>query len=396
MKRNSLNINSQHKFKINARVISTKLKINNGILSSNYILYVIKVNTPYKSWYIQKRYSDFENLNNSIPKDYEIDKLIPPKRLFKNSDSTIQERKKKFNNYLYFLLNNLDVLKNKELIKFFKIDEEIIDLYLINSSMISNEYALKQNNFLCQSFKKNNLSNSLKLNEDNYFILFEDFHTSSEELKDKTQIGKLVIEEFLKNLDLKIENMDKIVKTFLSYMRYNNKWKKLYKEEIKELFIGANIKNNSNDDTIINYSNQETQNSTLNSDSSFIIDNYESMNPSYVRGLFFHIGNYYKNYLGSVSCLNLLYDLLNIEKNPDAENYIKIFKNCKIQYFELMKLIELSKIKNYSNEKICFDIIRIYFNIINDDLEYINIKYGIDKQFIYRFENWIKNQFLNN
>jgi hypothetical protein len=396
MKRNSLNINSQHKFKINARVISTKLKINNGILSSNYILYVIKVNTPYKSWYIQKRYSDFENLNNSIPKDYEIDKLIPPKRLFKNSDSTIQERKKKFNNYLYFLLNNLDVLKNKELIKFFKIEEEIIDLYLINSSMISNEYALKQNNFLCQSFKKNNLSNSLKLNEDNYFILFEDFHTSSEELKDKTQIGKLVIEEFLKNLDLKIENMDKIVKTFLSYMRYNNKWKKLYKEEIKELFIGANIKNNSNDDTIINYSNQETQNSTLNSDSSFIIDNYESMNPSYVRGLFFHIGNYYKNYLGSVSCLNLLYDLLNIEKNPDAENYIKIFKNCKIQYFELMKLIELSKIKNYSNEKICFDIIRIYFNIINDDLEYINIKYGIDKQFIYRFENWIKNQFLNN
>jgi hypothetical protein len=396
MKRNSLNINSQHKFKINARVMSTKLKINNGILSSNYILYVIKVNTPYKSWYIQKRYSDFENLNNSIPKDYEIDKLIPPKRLFKNSDSTIQERKKKFNNYLYFLLNNLDVLKNKELIKFFKIDEEIIDLYLINSSMISNEYALKQNNFLCQSFKKNNLSNSLKLNEDNYFILFEDFHTSSEELKDKTQIGKLVIEEFLKNLDLKIENMDKIVKTFLSYMRYNNKWKKLYKEEIKELFIGANIKNNSNDDTIINYSNQETQKSTLNSDSSFIIDNYESMNPSYVRGLFFHIGNYYKNYLGSVSCLNLLYDLLNIEKNPDAENYIKIFKNCKIQYFELMKLIELSKIKNYSNEKICFDIIRIYFNIINDDLEYINIKYGIDKQFIYRFENWIKNQFLNN
>ncbi len=109
MKRNSLNINSQHKFKINARVISTKLKINNGILSSNYILYVIKVNTPYKSWYIQKRYSDFENLNNSIPKYYEIDKLIPPKRLFKTSDSTIQERKKKFNNYLYYLLNNFDV-----------------------------------------------------------------------------------------------------------------------------------------------------------------------------------------------------------------------------------------------------------------------------------------------
>ena len=375
--------------------MSTKLKINNGILSSNYIQYVIKVNTPYKSWYIQKRYSDFENLNNSIPKDYEIDKLIPPKRLFKNSDSTIQERKKKFNNYLYFLLNNLDVLKNKELIKFFKIEEEIIDLYLINSSMISNEYALKQNNFLCQSFKKNNLSNSLKLNEDNYFILFEDFHTSSEELKDKTQIGKLVIEEFLKNLDLKIENMDKIVKTFLSYMRYNNKWKKLYKEEIIELFIGANIKKNSIDDNIINYSNQETQNSSLNSNSSFIIDNNE-MNPSYVKGLFFHIGNYINNYLGSISCLNLLYDLLNIEKNPDAEYYIKIFRNCKIEYFELMYLNELSKIKNYSNEKICFNIIQIYFNIINDDIECIYKNYGIDKQFIYRFENWNKNQFVNN
>ena len=395
MKRNSLNINSQHKFKINAKVISTKLKINNGILSSNYILYIIKVNTPYKTWSIQKRYSDFENLNNSIPKYYEIDKLIPPKRLFKTSDSTIQERKKKFNNYLYYLLNNFDVLKNKELIKFFKIDEEIIDLYLKNSSMISNEYALKQNNFLSQSFKKNNLSSSFKFNEDNYFILFEDFHASSEELKDKTQIGKLVIEEFLKNLETKIENMEQIVKTFLSYMRYNNKWKKLYKEEIIELFIGANIKKNSIDDNIINYSNQETQNSSLNSNSLFIIDNNE-MNPSYVKGLFFHIGNYINNYLGSISCLNLLYDLLNIEKNPDAEYYIKIFRNCKIEYFELMYLNELSKIKNYSNEKICFNIIQIYFNIINDDIECIYNKYGIDKQFIYRFENWNINQFLNN
>ena len=395
MKKKSLNINSQHKFKINAKVISTKLKINYGILSSNYIHYVIKVNTPYKTWYIQKRYSDFENLNYIISNYYEIDKLFPPKRFFKNSDSTIEERKKKFNNYLYFLLNNFDILKNKELIKFFKIDEEIIDLYLKNSSMISNEYALKQNNYLSLSYQKNNSSNSLKWNNDNYFILFEDFHKSSEELKDKTQIGKLVIEEFLKNLETKIENMEQIVKTFLSYMRYNNKWKKLYKEEIIELFIGANIKKNSIDDNIINYSNQETQNSSLNSNSLFIIDNNE-MNPSYVKGLFFHIGNYINNYLGSISCLNLLYDLLNIEKNPDAEYYIKIFRNCKIEYFELMYLNELSKIKNYSNEKICFDIIRIYFNIINDDIECIYKNYGIDKQFIYRFENWNKNQFLNN
>ena len=395
MKRNSLNINSQHKFKINAKVISTKLKINYGILSSNYIHYVIKVNTPYKTWYIQKRYSDFENLNYIISNYYEIDKLFPPKRFFKNSDSTIEERKKKFNNYLYFLLNNFDILKNKELIKFFKIDEEIIDLYLKNSSMISNEYALKQNNYLSLSYQKNNSSNSLKWNNDNYFILFEDFHKSSEELKDKTQIGKLVIEEFLKNLETKIENMEQIVKTFLSYMRYNNKWKKLNKEEIIELFIGANIKKNSIDDNIINYSNQETQNSSLNSNSLFIIDNNE-MNPSYVKGLFFHIGNYINNYLGSISCLNLLYDLLNIEKNPDAEYYIKIFRNCKIEYFELMYLNELSKIKNYSNEKICFNIIQIYFNIINDDIECIYKNYGIDKQFIYRFENWNKNQFLNN
>ena len=395
MKKKSLNINFQHKFKINAKVMSTKLKINNGILSSNYIQYVIKVNTPYKSWYIQKRYSDFENLNYIISEYYGIDKLFPPKRFFKNSDSTIEERKKKFNNYLNFLLNNFDILKNKELIKFFKIDEEIIDLYLKNSSMISNEYALKQNNYLSLSYQKNNSSNSLKWNNDNYFILFEDFHKSSEELKDKTQIGKLVIEEFLKNLETKIENMEQIVKTFLSYMRYNNKWKKLYKEEIIELFIGANIKKNSIDDNIINYSNQETQNSSLNSNSLFIIDNNE-MNPSYVKGLFFHIGNYINNYLGSISCLNLLYDLLNIEKNPDAEYYIKIFRNCKIEYFELMYLNELSKIKNYSNEKICFNIIQIYFNIINDDIECIYKNYGIDKQFIYRFENWNKNQFLNN
>ena len=391
MKTISLERNCQNKLKIDAKIVSTKLKINNGILSSNYILYIIKVITPYNKWYIQKRYSDFEKLNNSLTKYFDLNKLFPPKRFFKNSELIIQERTKKFNEYLYFLLKYYDILKNQELIEFFKIKKEIIDLYIKNSSMILNEYGREKNNFLSKSFSSFNI-NSLQLNNDNYFILFEDFKISSEEIKDKTQITKYVIEEFLRNLDSQIENMGEIVKTFLAYLRYNNKWKKLLKEEIIKLFVGGNL-NNYDDkdyDLTINYSSEETQNSTFIS----FIENKSLINPIYVNGLFFHIGNFKQNYLGSISCLNLLFELLDLEKNPDGEFYRKIFRNCKFEHIQLMNLIELSQLKNYLKENICFEIMRIYFNINDDNIDknIYNI-YGNDKLFINRFENWNKKQY---
>jgi hypothetical protein len=391
MKTISLERNCQNKLKIDAKIVSTKLKINNGILSSNYILYIIKVITPYNKWYIQKRYSDFEKLNNSLTKYFDLNKLFPPKRFFKNSELIIQERTKKFNEYLYFLLKYYDILKNQELIEFFKIKKEIIDLYIKNSSMILNEYGREKNNFLSKSFSSFNI-NSLQLNNDNYFILFEDFKISSEEIKDKTQITKYVIEEFLRNLDSQIENMGEIVKTFLAYLRYNNKWKKLLKEEIIKLFVGGNL-NNYDDkdyDLTINYSSEETQNSTFIS----FMENKSLINPIYVNGLFFHIGNFKQNYLGSISCLNLLFELLDLEKNPDGEFYRKIFRNCKFEHFQLMNLIELSQLKNYLKENICFEIMRIYFNINDDNIDknIYNI-YGNDKLFINRFENWNKKQY---
>ena len=256
--------------------------------------------------------------------------------------------------------------------------------------MILNEYGREKNNFLSKSFSSFNI-NSLQLNNDNYFILFEDFKISSEEIKDKTQITKYVIEEFLRNLDSQIENMGEIVKTFLAYLRYNNKWKKLLKEEIIKLFVGGNL-NNYDDkdyDLTINYSSEETQNSTFIS----FMENKSLINP-YVNGLFFHIGNFKQNYLGSISCLNLLFELLDLEKNPDGEFYRKIFRNCKFEHIQLMNLIELSQLKNYLKENICFEIMRIYFNINDDNIDknIYNI-YGNDKLFINRFENWNKKQY---
>ena len=398
MKRSFQKSINHQKFYINAKIVSTKLKINNGLLSSNFIIYVIKVITSYGKWLIEKRYSDFENLNNSL-KYNELNKLFPPKRLFKNSESIVEERKKKFNNYLFYLLNNYDILKYPVLINFFKIKDEIIDLYLKNSSMTLNEYGIEQNHILSKSLQIN-FSNSLHLSSDNYFILYEDYKTTSEDIIDKTQINHYVIEEFLRNLDSKIENMGEIVKTFLAYLRYENKWKKLLKDDIIKLFIGGNITSlYFENDTNIPNSNVETQNSTLISIDS-MNENYcynpncSLNNHSYVRGLFFHIGNFKKNYLGSVSCLNLLSELLDIEKNPDGELYKKIFRLCKIESFELMHLIEFSKIKNYSNENICFEIIKIYFNIINEELDINFYKiYETDKEFINRFEKWNKMQF---
>ena len=120
MKRSFQKSINHQKFYINAKIVSTKLKINNGLLSSNFIIYVIKVITSYGKWLIEKRYSDFENLNNSL-KYNELNKLFTPKRLFKNSESIVEERIKKYNNYLFFLLYNYDILKYTILFTFLKI-----------------------------------------------------------------------------------------------------------------------------------------------------------------------------------------------------------------------------------------------------------------------------------
>ena len=98
-RRNSLSLNpSKKNNSIHTRIISTKL-IKNGFFNSNFVEYIIKVKTVYKTWTINKRYSDFEKLYLLLYKKYPYLNFpsFPPKRVFRFTDNTIEERKNKFN-----------------------------------------------------------------------------------------------------------------------------------------------------------------------------------------------------------------------------------------------------------------------------------------------------------
>ena len=145
---NSTNFRSNKKLiKISAKVTGRKL-INNG----KYTEYNIFISTDFDQWTIQKRYSEFDALNQSlIQKIPEINQYFPPKRFFKNSEETIDERVKYFNTYLHKLFNNYDIFLFDEVIDFIRIDKKILQLAISKHTMGNKD---KENEPLYDSVKK--------------------------------------------------------------------------------------------------------------------------------------------------------------------------------------------------------------------------------------------------
>ena len=133
---NSVNLNTNFRankklIKITAKVTGRKL-VNNG----KYTEYNIFIQTEYNEWNIQKRYSEFDSLNQSLIKKIpEINQYFPPKRFFKNSEETIDERVKYFNTYLHKLFNNYDIFLFDEVIDFIGIDKKILELTISKHTM---------------------------------------------------------------------------------------------------------------------------------------------------------------------------------------------------------------------------------------------------------------------
>ena len=133
--------------KISAKVTGRKL-IDNG----KYTEYNIFISTEFNEWNIQKRYSEFDALNQSlIRKIPEINQYFPPKRFFKNSEETIDERVKYFNTYLHKLFNNYDIFLFDEVIDFISIDKKILELAISKHTMGNKD---KENQPIYDSVKK--------------------------------------------------------------------------------------------------------------------------------------------------------------------------------------------------------------------------------------------------
>ena len=196
----------------------------------------------------------------------------------------------------------------------------------------------------------------------NYYSTLLDFEQSNLQNLYNKETGTLVIQEFLKNLSQDIENKTDIVKFFEEFLKDRQEWPKFSNSDIIKLFVGNNNdiniirgkKRSFNAEYFPNFLEKiKSQNLEKRKYSKFndylgqlnegdYDDNNQFDNCIY-KGLFHYIGEFDKNLMLSISCLNFLVRLLDNEFNPEVEIYLKLFKSRKVTDYLLMRLEEIIK-----------------------------------------------------
>ena len=185
----------------------------------------------------------------------------------------------------------------------------------------------------------------------------------------KKEGGAIVIDEFLQNLSQNIDNKTDVLSTFEDFLKQGQKWPKFSESDIIKLYVGNNVHNynynsRKNDEKFNSFFKNFSVNNIIKKESEDhllrrrkISSNYEQNqkqklievindsdeNISILRGLFYYIGDFDNNILLSLSCLNLLVKLLDIEFNPEYDIYLRLFKNRRISDYQTMKLEEIIK-----------------------------------------------------
>ena len=382
-------------YRIKAKITGYSLIHLSGF-NNDYVEYSISVRTDYGNWNFKKRYEEFAKLNNElIYKIPEINDYFPPKRVFKNSESTIKERIKYFNKYLKFLLNKINIFLFNDIINFINLNIGILGLIIKKYNMLKinleEDYIMES---LSEIFSKNKLEINNKEEKDkNNDDNFSQYPSS------------FVIREFLRNLCEENAKKDDIIQTFESFLQQRRKWVNFSTNDINELYLGFDEIIKEDDDDIEIDGNKiepenkksvalfqwvnENQKTNENNDENKIEFDSDDNEKEEIKipGLFQQIGDYQNNILSSIGSLNLLEKLLNDQYNPDYEKFINIFKNLKLYQFNYMKLNDIIKNNiggNKTNEK-AMKILTIIFSdkkwekykkeIITDEVvynEYIN------------------------
>ena len=388
-------------YRIKAKITGYSLIHLSGF-NNDYVEYSISVRTDYGNWNFKKRYEEFAKLNNElIYKIPEINDYFPPKRVFKNSESTIKERIKYFNKYLKFLLNKINIFLFNDIINFINLNIGILGLIIKKYNMLKinleEDYIMES---LSEIFSKNKLEinnkeEKDKNNDDNFSYLKNDNYYESIYLYEKNRQNSFdwnesqymypssfVIREFLRNLCEENAKKDDIIQTFESFLQQRRKWVNFSTNDINELYLGFDEIIKDDDDDIEIDGNKiepenkksvalfqwvnENQKTNENNDENKIEFDSDDNEKEEIKipGLFQQIGDYQNNILSSIGSLNLLEKLLNDQYNPDYEKFINIFKNLKLYQFNYMKLNDIIKNNiggNKTNEK-AMKILTIIFS----------------------------------
>jgi hypothetical protein len=330
---------------------------------------------------------------------------FPPKKIFfNNKESTIIERRNAFEELFLFVLQNVEILKDKKLKEFFKIKKNILAIYIKNCILInknqvsydlidedsssssldsigsnkSNKSNNEKESEKSKEFENENNNNENKINiinsseihckksdfkkfldTKNYFKIYEEFKYQLGNYTSRSQVSIFIIIEFLRNLKIYSSHITEITNDFTDYLKLKNKWKKLKDNEIKTLFLGINksdlhddyfeflFSGDTNNNKTINGSitDKSTMSSTLQSGSN--LNNSSNSNRFYSKNIF-------KDFFDDQQLDGLFYYIGNYEKNylgaKSALNLLnKIFErrfNPEIdRYIVLLKKIDVKYIK---------------------------------------------------
>ena len=397
--KDSILSNESEKNEITAIISSYALKEDETkYFNKSYALYHIKFFTRYKTWSVKKRYSQFIELRDKLllKKIKNIPKL-PPKLYF-TTEQKLTERQLGLEEFLNELFKNVNILRYPEIIDFINCPKEIINIltynmdYLnminLNSSSIINttdnnlyykgrvtisnmnrnnsDSHINKNdkdNFYCSLAKMNlNNDNNRRNNKNN----FEENDAMEEE--EEISHGKIIIQEFLRNLMRTPYNKTELLYQFEYFLLNKNneedtsdsefKWYFLTEDEIKIFFNGF----------------------------------YSNISHTKVNGFLYHCGNMANNKIAAEQCLEFLKKLLNDDYNPQADTFIKIYKNCNLNDILHMQL-DKHIILNTNNVRIDAFIVLYKYIEDNNDFEYQIQKILNNKKAEDMFLRWFNIEF---
>ena len=210
-------LNNQKRLITDIIIINTKTVNQNKIFNSEYISYIIKIVTPFDFWHIKKRYSEIKEIY-----DYLVKKkpklrfpLFPPKRLFSKRESTIIERKNRFEELFFFILQNVEILRFNKLIDFFKIKKTILVIYIKNCILVNENRLSYELIDDTSSSSSNDLSNASNISEIDIKDKEKNISDSIKIKTDKKRIqnpkiseNKTIKEEKEKDIENKNEKQD--------------------------------------------------------------------------------------------------------------------------------------------------------------------------------------------
>ena len=354
---------------------------SNKLFKKNYILFEIKLYTPYKSWVIHKRYSQFAQLRKElVSKNIKNLPNLPPKILFIN-EQRLNERQLNLEDFLNELFRNVNIFRYQIIIDFIECPQEIVDIFLYNldysnSSNINTTIINTTNYYKGRiSTNKKSVYNYDDINNNNLYCSMAQYKLNNntktdtnDSFEEEISPGTLIIQEFLRNL------MD------ISF----NKTELLFQFE----FFLKNKKNND-------YINDKINNNWYfleENEIDFFFDGfYSNISHSKINGFLYHCGNIQNNKIGTQKCLEFLNKILSEDFNPQADLFLKRFRKIKLENIIQMEL-ENHIIDNSNSNRI--NAFQILYKYVGNEK---NIKKKIKRILMSPkaenlFLNWFDNQ----